>query len=153
MMKRILLVASVAMTMTACAGSGTETPAPTANTLYVDKYLGASTALDYATTAWRSALARLASSGTDSLSAEAPFDITYENALETFRTTLLSIQFPSPAEADVHGLVNVAGAVQGDLGAIAGGMGSTSQFVADEMTLQAAINIVQTDLSLATSTP
>jgi hypothetical protein len=150
---RILVVASLAVTMVACAGTAIDAPAPTANTTYVDKYLGASSALDYATTAWRSALTRLANSGTDSLSAEAPFDITYEKALGTFRTTLLSIQFPSPAEADMHGLVNAAGAVQGDLSAIASGRGSTSQFVADEMTLQAAINIVQTDLSLATSTP
>lgn len=152
-MNRLLLVASLAFTITACAGATTDSPAPTANTLYRDKYLGASSALDYATVAWRSALTRLANSGTDSLSVEAPFDTTYANALQTFRTTLLSIQFPSPAEGDVHGLVNAAGAVQGDLGAIVSGHGSGSQFVADETTLQQAINIVQTDLSLATSTP
>ena len=152
-MRRLLLVASLAATMAACGGTSTDSPAPTANTLYRDKYLGASSALDYATVAWRSALTRLANAGTDSLSTEAPFDTTYEQALETFRTTLLSIQFPYPTEADVHGLVNAAGAVQADLGAIVIGRGSTSQFVADETTLQQAINIVQTELSLATSTP
>jgi hypothetical protein len=152
-MRRILLVASLTALTAACASTDAGTPAPTANNGYVYKYLGASSALDYATTAWRAAITNLASSGADSLAAEAPIDITYANALGTFNDTLLSVRFPSPAEADVHGLVGVVTAVQGDLTALATGRGSTSQFEADEATLQAAINIVQTDLSLATSTP
>jgi hypothetical protein len=153
-MKRMLLLGTLAAAMCACAGTAAaDTPAPTANNGYVYKYLGASSAFDYATTAWRSALTNLANKGTDSAPAEAPFDTTYAQAIGTFRTTLLSIQFPSPTEADAHGLVNAAGAVQRDLSDFAAGRGSPDQFKADETILQEAINIVQSELSHATSTP
>jgi hypothetical protein len=156
---RILFVAPLAAVVAACssedAGGTTPPPSatPTPNQRYIDVYLGASSALDAATSAWRTAVTQLANSGTDSTATEAPFDTAYGKALNTFDYTLLSISFPSVMLSDVNTLINAGTAAQADLVAIAAGQGSVSQFVKDETTLQAAINVVQTDMGLARSTP
>jgi hypothetical protein len=149
----------VGAVMTACSPTdpvGTTPPpgaTPTPNHRYIDIYLGASSALDAATAAWRTAVTQLANSGTDSTATEAPFDTAYAKALNTFDYTLLSISFPSVMQSDVNTLINAGTAVQADLAAIAAGQGSVSQFVKDETAFQAAINVGQTDMGLPTSTP
>ena len=50
-------------------------------------------------------------------------------------------------------LVAAADAVRTDLAGVASGAVTTSQFVSDESNLQAAINIVQRDIGLGSSTP
>ena len=153
------MMVPLAAAITACSGTDTAGTTvtggstPTPHALYVDQYAGASSALDAATAAWRTALSRLASSGTDSTTTEAPFDTAYAHALNTFDYTLLSIRFPPAMQSDVNSLINAGTAVQADLLAFAAGHGSTSQLISDETTLQAAINVVQSDMGIPVNTP
>jgi hypothetical protein len=143
-------VASV--TLVGCAGTGTATT-PTTRASYIQQYANAGAALDAATTLWDTLGQSLVAAGTNTLANEAPIDASYAQALQTFSNTVLGIQFPALAHNDVRTLVTAADAVRVDLAGVASGAVSTTQFVSDESNLQAAINIVQRDIGLGSSTP
>lgn len=124
-----LSVASVALM--GC-GSTATFATPTTSPAFIQQYANAGTALDTATTLWDTLGQSLVAAGTN---------------------TVLGIQFPASAHNDVHTLVAAAGAVRTDLAGVASGAVTTSQFVSDESNLQAAINIVQRDIGLGSSTP
>jgi hypothetical protein len=150
--RRIALsIAAVALVGCGSAATGGATPTPISNA--VQQYANAGAALDTATTTWDTLGQSLVAAGTNTVANEAPIDAGYAQALQTFSNTVLGIQFPASAMADVHALVSAAGAVRTDLAGVATGAVSTAQFVSDEHNLQAAINLVQRDLGLGSSTP
>jgi hypothetical protein len=143
-------VASVALV--GCAGTATVTT-PIVNSPYIQQYANAGAALDTATTLWDTLGQSLVAAGTNTVAKEAPINASYAQALQNFSTTVLSIQFPASAHNDVRTLVAAADAVRIDLAGVASGAVPTTQFVSDESNLQAAINIVQRDIGLGSSTP
>jgi hypothetical protein len=145
-----LSVASVALM--GC-GSTATFATPTTSPAFIQQYANAGTALDTATTLWDTLGQSLVAAGTNSVANEAPVNAAYAQALQTFSNTVLGIQFPASAHNDVHTLVAAADAVRTDLAGVASGAVTTSQFVSDESNLQAAINIVQRDIGLGSSTP
>ncbi|MGA8634530.1 MAG: hypothetical protein WB805_06710 [Candidatus Dormiibacterota bacterium] len=150
---RVLRVASfaAALVLTGCAGDAVATPATTAN--YLQEYSNAGSALDTATTTWDALGQALVAANTNTVANEAPIDATYARALQAFSTALLTIQFPASATNGVHQVVNAANTVRTDLAGVASGAVSTAKFVSDESNLQAAINVVQQELGLGSSTP
>jgi hypothetical protein len=84
---------------------------------------------------------------------EAPINASYAQALQTFGTALLGIQFPVSTQSDVDAVVSAVAIVRGDLAGVASGAVPTTQCASDESTLQATINLVQRDLGLGSSTP
>jgi hypothetical protein len=140
------------VTLSGCAGTATVTTA-IPNPPYIQQYANAGAALDTATTLWDTLGQSLVAAGTNTVAMEAPIDSSYAQALQTFSTTVLGIQFPASAHNDVRTLVAAADAVRVDLAGVASGAVSTTQFVSDESNLQAAINIVQRDIGLGSSTP
>jgi hypothetical protein len=143
-------VASVALV--GCAGTATVTT-PIGNPPYIQQYANAGAALDTATTLWDTLGQSLVAAGTNTVAKEAPINASYAQALQTFSNAVLSIRFPASAHNDVRTLVAAADAVRIDLAGVASGAVSTTQFVSDESNLQAAINIVQRDIGLGSSTP
>jgi hypothetical protein len=135
-----------------CAGTAAVTT-PTNNPSYIQQYANAGAALDAATTLWDTLGQSLVAAGTNTVAKEAPIDASYAQALQTFGNAVLGIPFPASAHNDVHTLVTAADAVRTDLAGVASGAVSTTQFVSDESNLQAAINIVQRDIGLGSSTP
>jgi hypothetical protein len=133
--------------------ASTVTPPSTSSSNYLQQYASAGGALDTATTTWDTLGKGLVTTGTNTIANEAPIDAAYARALSTFSNELLAIQFPASTKNDVHNLVNAAGAVRNDLAGVASGAVSTTQFVNDEANLQNAINIVQHELGLGSSTP
>ena len=150
---RVLSVASfaAALVLTGCAGDAVATPATTPN--YLQEYASAGSALDTATTTWDALGQALVAANTNTVANEAPIDATYARALQAFSTALLAIQFPASASNGVHQVVNAANTVRTDLAGVASGAVSTAKFVSDESNLQAAINLVQQELGLGSSTP
>jgi len=144
---------AAAVALAGCGSTATGGASPTATPSYVQQYADSGAALDTATTTWDTLGQSLVAAGTNTVANEAPIDASYAQALQTFSTTLLSIQFPSPAQNDVRDAVNAATAVRTDLGGVATGAVPTAQFTSDEFNLQAAINLVQRDLGLSASTP
>lgn len=140
------------MTLVGCAGTAAMTT-PTSNPSYIQQYASAGAALDTATTLWDTLGQSLVAAGTNTVAKEAPINAAYAQALQTFSNTVLGIEFPASAHNDVHTLVTAADAVRIDLAGVASGAVSTTQFVSDESNLQAAINIVQRDIGLGSSTP
>src|SRR6202051_86909 len=136
-----------------CGGTVTGGATPATSTNYIQQYANAGAALDTATTTWAPLGQSLVVAGTNTVANVAPIDAAYAQALQAFSTTLLSIQFPASAQNDVHAVVNAAAIVRRDLAGVASGAVPTAQFVSDESTLQAAINLVQRDLGLGSSTP
>jgi hypothetical protein len=148
------LVRSVAVVaLVGCGGTvtGGATPATSAN--YIQQYANAGAALDTATTTWDTLGQSLVVAGTNTVANEAPIDAAYAQALQAFSTTLLAIQFPASAQNAAHAVINAAAIVRRDLAGVASGAVTTAQFVSDESNLQAAINLVQRDLGLGSSTP
>jgi hypothetical protein len=129
------------------------TAVPTGGVAVVQRYTALGSALDAATRTWTDRVSALVTAGTDSVANETPFDSAYSQALQAFGTGLLGVQFPTSAQSDASALVTAVTAVRTDLTAIVAGSGSASQFVGDEKKFQAAINVLQTDLGLGTSTP
>jgi hypothetical protein len=150
---RVLSVASfaAALVLTGCAGDAVATPATTPN--YLQEYASAGSALDTATTTWDALGQALVAANTNTVANEAPIDATYARALQAFSTALLAIRFPASATYGVHQVVNAANTVRTDLAGVASGAVSTAKFVSDESNLQAAINVVQQELGLGSSTP
>ena len=150
---RVLSVASfaAALVLTGCAGDAVATPATIPN--YLQEYANAGSALDTATTTWDALGQALVAANTNTVANEAPIDATYAQALQAFSTALIAIQFPASATNGVHQVVNAANAVRTDLAGVASGAVSTAKFVSDESSLQAAINVVQQELGLGSSTP
>ncbi|MFI5286684.1 MAG: hypothetical protein ACHQ4F_10235 [Candidatus Dormibacteria bacterium] len=145
--------AFVVIFLAGCGGTVSGTGTPSTNGNYIQQYANAGAALDTATTTWDTLGQSLVAAGTNTVANEAPIDAAYAQALQTFSSTLLGIQFPSAAGSDVRTLVNAVTAVRTDLAGVASGAVSTTQFVSDESNLQAAINVVQRDLGLGLSTP
>jgi hypothetical protein len=141
-----------AVTLVGCAGAAGVTT-PTSTRSYVQQYANAGAALDTATTLWDTLGQSLVAAGTNTVAKEAPINASYAQALHAFGDTVLGIQFPASAHNDVHTLLTAADAVRTDLAGVASGAVSTTQFVSDESNLQAAINIVQRDIGLGSSTP
>jgi hypothetical protein len=133
----------------AAARSASHAACPTA----IQQYARAGAALDAATTTWDTLGQSLVAAGTNTVANEAPIDAAYAQALQTFSATLRSIHFPASAGNDINALINAAAAVRNDLAGVASGAVSTTQFVSDESDLQAAINVVQRNLGLGSSTP
>ncbi len=150
---RCVVMCVAAAALVGCGDSVTGTASPAATSSFVRQYADAGAALDTATTTWDALGQSLVAAGTNTVANEAPINATYAQALQTFGSTLLAIQFPASAMNDVHSLVNAAAAVRSDLSGVASGAVSTTQFVSDEFNLQAAINLVQQDLGLGSSTP
>jgi hypothetical protein len=150
---RVVRVAwfAAALALTGCAGDAVATPATTPN--YLQEYANAGSALDTATTTWDALGQALVTANTNTVANEAPIDAAYARALQAFSTALLAIQFPASATNDVHQVVNAANMVRNDLAGVAAGAVTTAQFVSDESNLQAAINVVQQELGLGSSTP
>lgn len=150
---RVLRVAwfAAALVLTGCAGDAVATPATTPN--YLQQYANAGSALDTATTTWDALGQALVAANTNTVANEAPIDATYARALQAFSTALLAIQFPTSATNGVHQVVNAANVVRTDLAGVASGAVSTAKFVSDESNLQAAINVLQQELGLGSSTP
>jgi uncharacterized protein (DUF1786 family) len=144
------IVAAALVGCGSTAGGGA-TPATNAN--YIQQYANAGAALDTATTTWDTLGQSLVAAGMNTVANEAPIDAGYAQALQLFSNTVLAIQFPAAAMTDVHVLVNAATAVRTDLAGVASGAVPTAQFVSDEANLQAAINLVQRDIGLGSSTP
>lgn len=136
-----------------CASTATGGGTPITGPNAIREYANAGAALDAATTLWDTLGQSLVAAGTNTVANEAPIDASYAQALQVFSNTVLGTQFPASATTDVHALVSAAGAVRTDLAGVASGAVSTAQFVSDESNLQAAINLVQHDLSLGSSTP
>lgn len=149
-MRRVALSAA-ALALTGCATTPAATPSATPS--YLQQYAAAGSALDAATTKWDALGQALVEANTDTIANEAPIDAAYEQALQAFSTALQAIHFPASAKNDVQALVNAAGAVRNDLTGVASGAVSTAQFAAHESTLQTAINVVQQELGLGSSTP
>ena len=120
---------------------------------YLQAYANAGSALDTATATWDALGQALVAANTNTVANEAPIDATYARALQAFSTTLLAIQFPASATSGVHQVVNAANAVRTDLAGVASGAVSTAKFVTDKSTLQGAIDVVQQELELGSSTP
>ena len=144
---------AAALALTGCASSGNPASTPAATPSYIQQYANAGSALDKATETWDSLGQSLVAAGTNTIANVAPIDAAYAIALQAFGTAVLAIQFPASSETDVHHLADAAGAVRTDLAGVASGAVSTSQFVTDESKLQDAINVVQRDLGLGSSTP
>jgi hypothetical protein len=144
---------AAAVALAGCAGTATGGASPTATPNYVQQYANAGAALDTATTTWDTLGQSLVAAGTNTVANEAPIDASYAQALQAFSSTLLGIQFPASAQNDVRAVVNAATAVRTDLGGVASGAVPTAQLTSDEFNLQAAINLVQRDLGLSSSTP
>jgi len=142
-----------AVALAGCASTSTGGTAPATTPSYLQQYANAGSALDTATTTWDQLGQALVAAGTNTIANEEPIDASYATALDAFATALQAIEFPAPAKNDVHALVDAAGAVRNDLSGVASGVVSTSQFVTDESNLQAAINVVQQELGLGSSTP
>jgi hypothetical protein len=142
-----------AAALVGCGSTSTGGAMPATGPNAIQQYANAGAALDTATTTWDTLGQSLVAAGTNTVANEAPIDASYAQALQTFSNTMLSIQFPASATTDVHALVSAAAAVRGDLAGVASGAVSTAQFVSDESNLQAAINLVQRDLGLGSSTP
>jgi hypothetical protein len=142
---------AAAVVLTGCAGDAVATPVTTPN--YIQEYANAGTALDTATTTWDALGQALVAADTNTVANEAPIDATYAHALQAFSTALLAIQFPASATNAVHQVVNAANRVRTDLAGVASGAVPTAQFVNDESNLQSAINVVQQELGLGSSTP
>jgi hypothetical protein len=140
------------LTLVGCAGTAAVTT-PETTPLYIQQYANAGTGLDTATTLWDTLGQSLVASGTNTVAKEAPINASYAQALQTFSTTVLGIQFPASAHNDVRTLVTAADAVRTDLAGVASGAVSTAQFGSDESGLQAAINAVQRDIGVGSSTP
>lgn len=143
-------VASLALV--GCASTAAVTT-PATNPLYTQQYANAGAALDTATTLWDTLGQALVAAGTNTVANEAPINASYAKALQTFSSTVLGIQFPIAAHKGVRTLVTAADAVRTDLAGVASGAVSTAQFAGDEAGLQAAINAVQRDIGLGSSTP
>jgi hypothetical protein len=150
---RYVVLSVAAAVLVGCGDTVTGTATPTTTPAYVQQYADAGAALDTATTTWDALGQSLVAAGTNTVANEAPINAGYAQALQTFSSTLLAIQFPAPAMNDVHTLVNAAASVRSDLAGVASGAVSTTKFVSDESNLQAAINLVQQDLGLGSSTP
>jgi hypothetical protein len=148
---RRVAVSAAALALMGCATAPAATPAPTPS--YLQQYAAAGSALDAATTKWDALGQALVEANTDTIANEAPIDAAYEQALQAFSNALLAIHFPASAKNDVQALVSAAGTVRSDLAGVASGAVSTAQFAAHESSLQAAINVVQRELGLGTSTP
>ena len=144
-------VAAVALVGCGSTAGGGATPA--ANASYIQQYANAGAALDTATTTWDTLGQSLVAAGMNTVANETPIDAGYAQALQVFSNTVLAIHFPASAMTDVHALVNAATAVRSDLAGVASGAVPTAQFVSDEANLQAAINLVQRDLGVGSSTP
>jgi hypothetical protein len=142
-----------AAALVGCGSTATGGTTPTTGPNAIQQYANAGAALDTATTTWDTLGQSLVAAGTNTVANEAPIDASYAQALQTFSNAVLGIQFPATATTDVHALVSAAGAVRTDLAGVASGAVSTTQFVSDEANLQAAINLVQRDLGLGSSTP
>lgn len=142
---------AAALALTGCAGDAVATPAATPD--YLQEYANAGSALDTATTTWDALGQALVAANTNTVANEAPIDATYARALQAFSAALLAIRFPATATNDVHRVANAANMVRTDLAGVASGAVPTAQFVSDESNLQAAINVVQQDLGLGSSTP
>jgi hypothetical protein len=143
----------VVVALVGCGGTVTSGATPATSANYVQQYANAGAALDTATTTWDTLGQSLVAAGTNTVANEAPIDASYAQALQAFSTTLLGIQFPASAQSDAHAVVNAAAIVRRDLAGVASGAVTTAQFVSDESNLQAAINLVQRDLGLGSSTP
>jgi hypothetical protein len=141
-----------ALALAGCASSATGGASPPASPNYVQQYANAGAALDTATTTWDTLGQSLVAAGT-TVANEAPINASYAQALQTFGTALLGIQFPVSTQSDVHAVVSAVAIVRGDLAGVASGAVPTTQFASDESTLQATINLVQRDLGLGSSTP
>jgi predicted ATPase len=144
---------AAAVVLVGCAGTDSSGATANATPSYVQQYANAGSALDTATTTWDQLGQALVAAGTNTVANEAPIDAAYATALKAFSQALLAIQFPDTAENDVHLLAAAAGAVHDDLAGVASGAVSTTQFVSDESNLQGAINVVQQELGLGSSTP
>ena len=142
-----------AMALAGCGSTATGGATPATGPNAIQQYANAGAALDAATTLWDTLGQSLVAAGTNTVANEAPIDASYAQALQTFSNAVLGIQFPASATTDVHALVSAAGAVRTDLTGVASGAVSTAQFVSDKSNLQAAINLVQRDLGLGSSTP
>ncbi len=142
---------AAAIALTGCAGDAVATPAPSSN--YLQQYANAGSALDTATTKWDGLGQALVAAGTNTVANEAPIDAAYAQALQAFSNALLAIAFPASASNDVHQVVSAANVVRNDLAGVASGAVPTAKFVSDESNLQAAINLVQQELGLGSSTP
>jgi predicted ATPase len=142
---------AAAIALTGCAGDAVATAAPTSN--YLEQYANAGSALDTATTTWDALGQALVAAGTNTVANEAPIDAAYAQALQAFSNALLAIAFAASATHDVHQVVNAANMVRNDLAGVATGAVSTAKFVSDESNLQTAINVVQQELGLGSSTP
>ncbi len=144
---------SATIALAGCASNASGGTTPTADPNYTQRYANAGAALDSATTLWDTLGQSLVAAGTNTVANEAPINAAYAQALQTFSTAVAQIPFPAPAANDVRALVNAAGAVRTDLAGVASGAVPTARFVSDESNLQAAINLVQRDLGLGSSTP
>jgi hypothetical protein len=142
-----------AAALVGCGSTATGGAMPTTGPNAIQQYANAGAALDTATTTWDTLGQSLVAAGTNTVANVAPIDASYAQALQTFSNTVLGIQFAASAMTDVHALVSAAGAVRGDLAGVASGAVPTAQFVSDESNLQVAINLVQRDLGLGSSTP
>lgn len=140
-----------ALALMGCTSSPAATPGTTPS--YLQQYGAAGSALDAATTKWDALGQALVAANTDTIANEKPIDADYAQALQTFSNTLLAIPFPASAKSDVQALVNAAGAVRNDLAGVASGAVTTAQFATHESNLQDAINAVQQELGLGSSTP
>jgi hypothetical protein len=136
-----------------CGGTATSRATAATSANYVQQYAKAGAALDTATTTWDTLGQSLVVAGTNTVANEAPIDAAYAQALQAFSTALLAIQFPPSAQNDVRAVVNAAAIVRRDVAGVASGAVTTAQFASDESNLQAAINLVQRDLGLGSSTP
>jgi len=148
---RRVALSAAALALMGCATTPAATPAATPS--YLQQYADAGSALDAATTRWDALGQALVEANTDTIANEAPIDAAYEQALQAFSNALLAIHFPASAKNDVQALVSATGAVRNDLTGVASGAVSTAQFAAHESSLQAAINVVQQELGLGSSTP
>ena len=149
---RRLACSVAAVVLVGCGATATGATPPAAPS-YIQQYASAGAALDTATATWDTLGQSLVAAGTNTVANEAPVDASYADALQTFDNALRSIPFPASAGNDVHALINAADAVRRDLAGVASGAVPTTQFVSDESDLQGAINLVQRDLGLGSSTP
>jgi hypothetical protein len=150
---RVVVLLAAGGALVGCGDTVTGAATPTTTPAYIQQYANAGAALDTATTTWDTLGQSLVAAGTNTVANEAPINASYAQALQTFGDALLAIQFPATAMNDVHALVNAAATVRTDLAGVASGAVPTTQFVSDESNLQAAINLVQRDLGVGSSTP
>ena len=149
---RCVVMCVAAAALVGCGDSVTGTASPAATSSFVRQYADAGAALDTATTTWDALGQALVTANTNTVANEAPIDAAYARALQAFSSALLAIQFPASATDDVHSGGQRRGAVRNDLAGVASG--AVHDAIRQRQShLQAAINVVQQELGLGSSTP